>query len=65
MSNLLALPFKKTWPVDVKTSARQYISDHVGTHPDEFRDDIKQWQDLRKDAVAETVHEDQVERILL
>ncbi|TFK40326.1 BRO1-like domain-containing protein [Crucibulum laeve] len=60
MSNLLAIPFKKTYPLDLKDAVRKYISDHGGMHPDEFKDDIKLWQDLRKDGVGGVVHVNRV-----
>ncbi|CAA7266857.1 unnamed protein product [Cyclocybe aegerita] len=65
MSNLLSIPFKKTYSIDIKEAARQYISDHGGAHPDEFRDDIKSWQDLRKEGVGGVVHDDRAKAALL
>ncbi|KAF8968115.1 BRO1-like domain-containing protein [Flammula alnicola] len=52
MSNLLAIPFKKTYPVNIKEAARQYISDHGGAHPDEFREDIKPGKTSEKTALV-------------
>lgn len=65
MSNLLALPFKKTYPIDIKEAARKYIFDYGGAHPDEFKDDIKLWQTLRKEGVGGVVHGKQVDAALL
>lgn len=65
MSNLLALPFKKTYPIDIKEPARKYISDYGGAHPDEFKDDIKSWQTLRKEGVGGVVHDNRVDAALL
>ena len=65
MSNLLALPFKKTYPIEIKESARKYISDYGGTHPDEFKNDIKLWQALRKEGVGGAVHDNRVDAALL
>ncbi|KAF8149996.1 BRO1-like domain-containing protein [Crassisporium funariophilum] len=65
MPNLLAIPFKKTYPIDIKEAARQYIFDHGGAHPDEFKGDIKAWQDLRKDGVGGVVHQNRVDAALL
>lgn len=65
MSNLLALPFKKTYPIDIKESARKYIFDYGGAHPDEFKDDIKLWQTLRKEGVGGVVHDNRVDAALL
>lgn len=65
MPNLLAIPFKKTYPVNLKEAARKYIYEHGGTHPDEFKDDINQWQNLRKDGVGGIVHVDRIESMLV
>ena len=65
MSNLLALPFKKTYPIEIKESTRKCISDYGGTHPDEFKDDIKLWQALRKEGVGGIVHDNRVGAALL
>ncbi|KAG2017656.1 pH-response regulator, variant 2 [Coprinopsis cinerea AmutBmut pab1-1] len=66
MSNLLAIPFKKTYEIDIKGAARSYISNHTdGAHPDEFRDDIKSWQDLRRDATSTIVHVNRTDTALL
>ncbi|KAG6879119.1 hypothetical protein C0992_005096 [Termitomyces sp. T32_za158] len=65
MSNLLTLPFKKTYPVNVKEAARNYIYLHGGGHPDEFKDDMNLWQNLRKDGVGGVVHVDRIDASLL
>lgn len=65
MPNLLAIPFKKTYPVNVKDAARNYIYSHGGGHPDEFKDDINLWQDLRKDGVGGVVHVNRINASLL
>ncbi|KAG5651345.1 hypothetical protein H0H81_009008 [Sphagnurus paluster] len=65
MSNLLAIPFKKTYPVNIKESARNYIYAHGGGHPDEFKDDIVLWQNLRKDGVGGVVHVNRINPSLL
>lgn len=65
MSNLLTLPFKKTYPVNVKEAARSYIYVHGVGHPDEFKDDINLWQNLRKDGVGGVVHVDRIDASLL
>ncbi|RDB25545.1 pH-response regulator protein palA/RIM20 [Hypsizygus marmoreus] len=65
MPNLLAIPFKKTYPINVKDPARSYIYAHGGGHPDEFRDDISLWQNLRKDGVGGVVHVDRISTSLL
>lgn len=65
MANLLSIPFKKTYPIEIKEATRAYISHQGGAHPDEFKRDIKSWQDLRKDGVGGVVHENRVESSLL
>ncbi|KAF5371831.1 hypothetical protein D9615_009578 [Tricholomella constricta] len=65
MPNLLAIPFKKTYPVNVKEAARNYIYAHSGGHPDEFKDDINLWQTLRKDGVGGVIHVDRINSSLL
>ncbi|KAF8825086.1 hypothetical protein HHX47_DHR7000235 [Lentinula edodes] len=56
MSNLLAVPFKKTYQVDVAGAARTYLSDNGDTHPDAVKADIKQWQEMRQKIVNLEVH---------
>ncbi|KAG6872669.1 hypothetical protein C0995_007778 [Termitomyces sp. Mi166 len=65
MSNLLSIPFKKTYPVNVKEASRSYIYAHGGGHPDEFKDDINLWQNLRKDVVGGVVHVNRINAFLL
>jgi len=65
MTNLLTVPFKKAYPANIKDATRRYISDHGGAHADEFREDIKTWQDLRKEGVGGEVHENKLESALL
>lgn len=64
MSNLLSIPFKKTYAIDVKEAARQYLEEHSGTHPDAFRADLSRWQELRKDGVGGVVHVNQINSML-
>ncbi|KAJ7158788.1 BRO1-like domain-containing protein [Mycena filopes] len=64
MSNLLGLPFKKTYSIDVKEPVRAYLLEHGANHPDAFRNDINKWQLLRKDGVGGTVHIDRVNAAL-
>ncbi|GAW07406.1 pH-response regulator [Lentinula edodes] len=56
MSNLLAVPFKKAYQVDVAGAARTYLSDNGDTHPDAVKADIKQWQEMRQKIVNLEVH---------
>lgn len=65
MSNLLSIPLKRSHSLNVKDPARNYIQEHAGLHPDEFRDDINRWQTLRKDGVGGTVHINSIDSILL
>lgn len=65
MSNLLALPFKRTYQIDIKESASNYIATQSGTHPDEFKGDIKEWQDLRNEGTGGVVHENRTQSTLL
>jgi len=65
MSNLLSIPYKKADSIEVKHAARFYISNYSGAHPEEFRDDINSWEDLRKSAIDHMVHESRVEAMLL
>jgi len=65
MSNLLSIPSKKTYSINVREAARNYIDTHGGGHPDEFKDDLTLWQNLRKDAVGVVVHVDRINTSLL
>jgi programmed cell death 6-interacting protein len=65
MSNLLSIPHKKADPVEIKHATRDYISNHSGAHPEEFRDDINSWEALRTNAVNDMVHENRVDAMLL
>ncbi|KAJ6619711.1 BRO1-like domain-containing protein [Mycena sp. CBHHK59/15] len=64
MSNLLALPFKKTYNIDVKDPARNYLLANGSNHPDAFKNDINRWQNLRKEGVGGVVHADRVNTAL-
>jgi programmed cell death 6-interacting protein len=65
-NNLLTIPFKKTYQLNIEDAARRYIYDHGGGHPDEFKVDIIRWQKLRKDGVGgEPVHDNQIKSALL
>ncbi|KAL9714113.1 pH-response regulator protein palA/rim20 [Leucoagaricus gongylophorus] len=65
MPNLLNFPSKKTYKTEIESTVRKFISCHSGGHPDEFKDDIQQWQDLRKNATTDAVHVDCIQSILL
>ncbi|KAJ6513259.1 BRO1-like domain-containing protein [Mycena sanguinolenta] len=60
MSNLLGLPFKKTYNIDIKEPVRNYLLVNGAIHPDAFKTDINRWQNLRKDGVGGVVHIDRV-----
>jgi programmed cell death 6-interacting protein len=65
MSNLLAIPFKKTYPIDAREPTRNYIYAHGGGHPDEFKEDIALWESLRNVGVGGVVHVDRIQSALL
>ncbi|KAJ3573631.1 hypothetical protein NP233_g2307 [Leucocoprinus birnbaumii] len=65
MSNLLDFPFKRTYEIELRTTVREFISFHGGGHPDDFKDDIQRWQDLRKGAVTGVIHVDRIQASLL
>ncbi|KAF5377377.1 hypothetical protein D9757_008033 [Collybiopsis confluens] len=64
MSNLLPVPFKKTYSADVASAARIYLLEHGETHPDAVKTDIKQWQQLRSKIVDLKVHANSISDIL-
>ncbi|KAF7374896.1 pH-response regulator protein palA/RIM20 [Mycena sanguinolenta] len=64
MSNLLALPFKKTYNIDIKEPVRNYLLVNGAIHPDAFKNDINRWQNLRKGGVGGVVHVDGVNAAL-
>ncbi|KAG6837382.1 hypothetical protein H0H93_010540 [Arthromyces matolae] len=65
MSNLLTIPFKKTYTVDIKEAARHYLYEFGGGHPDEFIEDTKLWQNLRENGVGGVVHNDRINSSLM
>ncbi|KAF9046965.1 BRO1-domain-containing protein [Hymenopellis radicata] len=64
MANLLTVPLKKTYVVDVKEPTRNYLEAHTDAHPEAFKADLNQWQQLRKDTVDVSVHVNAVEKLL-
>ena len=50
-SNILFLPFRRTHPVSLSASVRQYISTKYDQHPDMFIRDMEAIDKLRADAV--------------
>ncbi|KAK7051008.1 pH-response regulator protein palA/rim20 [Paramarasmius palmivorus] len=64
MSNLLAIPFKQTYAIDLKEATRNYLLEHGGTHPDAVKSDINQWDQLRQRGVGGETHAERVKDIL-
>ena len=64
MSNLLAVPLKQTYQVNIKDPVRAYLQSHATAHPDEFKDDILEWQSLRKNLLGEVIHNDRIRAAL-
>ncbi|KAF8206432.1 BRO1-like domain-containing protein [Mycena galopus ATCC 62051] len=64
MSNLLALPFKKTYNIDIKEPVRNYLLVNGSIHPDAFKNDINKWQNLRREGVGGVVHVDRANAAL-
>ncbi|KAL5504141.1 RIM20 [Sanghuangporus vaninii] len=65
MSNQLSIPFKKTSPVPIRQSVREYIQDNLpDTHPEAFKWDTERWEQLRKDATNELVHVSRIQAII-
>ncbi|KAJ3520410.1 hypothetical protein NMY22_g12771 [Coprinellus aureogranulatus] len=65
MSNLFAIPFKKTYQIDIKAATANFITNYAGAHPEEFKDDIREWQHLRDEGTGGMVHENKVQSALL
>jgi len=63
-ANLLSIPFKKTYDVNIKESARKYLQEHTDVSPDAFKADITGWHNLRRDATAGIVRVDQAQILL-
>ncbi|TRM59396.1 BRO1-like domain-containing protein [Schizophyllum amplum] len=64
MSNLVSIPFKKSYEANIKDAVRQYIQDHTSSHPDALRHDIAEWEKLRRVASGSSVHVDRIQGIL-
>ncbi|KAK0483604.1 BRO1-like domain-containing protein [Armillaria novae-zelandiae] len=62
-SNLLFIPFKNSYNIDLKETVRRYLQDHTSAHPDSFKVDINRWQELRRDGVGGTVHKDGTDKM--
>ncbi|KAF5367502.1 hypothetical protein D9758_003681 [Tetrapyrgos nigripes] len=64
MTNLLAIPSKKTYTIDIKQPVYDYLLEHGGTHPAAVKQDISQWQALRQRLVGGEPHLDLVQDML-
>ena len=65
MPNLLSVPFKRSYAIDIRQAVRDYISkNHTDTHPEAFRWDISRWETLRKHGVGGVAHVDRVKAAL-
>lgn len=65
MSNLLSIPFKKTYELPVRERVRDYLlAHHPDTHPNAFKWDVDRWESLRKLGVGGVVHNDRVQSAL-
>ena len=61
MPNQLCIPFKKTYAIPIRQAIKAYIqTNHPDTHPDAFKWDVSRWEGLRKDAISNAVHVDNV-----
>lgn len=63
MSNLLAIPFKESYIIDVTQPTRQYLEEQTSFHPDAFKADLNEWQEIRKNTVNLPVHVGGVEKL--
>ncbi|KAJ8072525.1 pH-response regulator protein palA/rim20 [Marasmius tenuissimus] len=64
MSNLLAIPFKKTYTISLKEAVRNHLLEHGETHPDAVKSDINRWERLRQRGVGGEAHADRLDDIL-
>jgi hypothetical protein len=65
MSNLLALPFKKSAVIPVSQAARKYVQDNLpDSNPDAFKWDFKEWARLRKQTLSDVIHVDLIQPFL-
>ncbi|THV03236.1 BRO1-domain-containing protein [Dendrothele bispora CBS 962.96] len=64
MTNLLAIPSKKTYTIDLKQPVYDYLLEHGGTHPAAVKKDIDQWQTMRQRLVDAKPHLDLVQSML-
>ncbi|KAF9267708.1 BRO1-domain-containing protein [Marasmius fiardii PR-910] len=64
MSNLLSIPFKKTYIIDLKEATRRHLLEHGETHPDAVKSDINRWEQLRQYGAGGEAHSKRVDDIL-
>jgi len=60
MPNQLAIPFKKTYDIEIKAAVYDHLQQYGDSHPNAFKWDINQWQVLRKDGTGGVVHVDRI-----
>ena len=57
MSNQLAIPLKRASPIPIRQAIQSYIRENiVDVHPEAFKYDIEQWEELRRDVTNDTIH---------
>ncbi|CAG8441901.1 126_t:CDS:10 [Dentiscutata heterogama] len=64
MSNILAVDFKYTERIALKTTLRDYISYSYDEHPDIYTDDLRILDELRTDCLNLEVHQNALYRLL-
>ncbi|KAG7089614.1 hypothetical protein E1B28_011280 [Marasmius oreades] len=64
MSNLLSIPLKKTYTIDVKEAIRKYLLEHGETHPDAVKSDINLWEQLRQCGIGGEIHYNRIDDML-
>ncbi|CAG8477414.1 9472_t:CDS:10, partial [Racocetra persica] len=63
MSNILAVDFKQTERIALKTTLRDYISYSYDEHPDIYTDDLRILDELRTDCLNLEVHQNALYRL--
>jgi programmed cell death 6-interacting protein len=60
MPNQLAIPFKKTYDVEIKAAVCDFLQQHGDSHPNAFKWDINRWKALRSEGCGGVVHIDRI-----
>lgn len=60
MPNHLTVPFKKTYPAQIRARVRDYLHNHAQDHPDLYKQDIADWDALRTPCIVHDVRNDTV-----